>query len=150
LVAIFKKKVFLNLLYKNHKKAKELLQNPMAQNHPDLSMLGREDSSTVNISKKKKKKMTRKQKVDQIKVEGIVEEDMNALEVEDSDQEATPLELERPEDSAPRKEDLEEFKEYLMRVMTENGFDKERASKMHWSRFLELLQILNANQIYFR
>ena len=150
LVAIFKKKVILNLLFKNHMRAKEMLQMGNAGPLKDFSMLGKEESSTVNISKKKKKKRTRKQKRDEIRVEGIIEEKMDDLEIEDSDVEEQVKGASKAEPNTHNKEEVEKFKAQLMGVMTTNGFEKERASKMHWSRFLELLQILNANQVYFR
>lgn len=147
IIAIFKKKVILNLLYKNHCRAKEMLQMAQTGNLKELSALGKEDSSTVNISKKRKKKLTRKEKMNQIQIEGVLEEKMDALEIEDSEEELSHIPVEKPQEN---KKDLENFKEYLMQVMKTHGFAEERARKMHWSRFLELLQVLNANQIYFR
>lgn len=152
IVAIFKKKVFLNLLYRNYTKAKEMMIMASTGNIKDFTILGREDQGAINISKKRKKKLTRRQKTDQIQLDGIKEENMNALEIENSDEDDNPKQKHQnpPLEAEVDKAKLAEFKIYLMKVMSENGFANERASKMHWSRFLELLQVLNANQIYFR
>ena len=153
IIAIFKKKVFLNLLYRNYLKAKEMEQKILSGNLQDFSLLGREDPSATRITKKRKKKLTRRQKTEQIQLEGIKEETMNALEIEDSEEEinfSSKKFKEEVKSDEIDKNKLAEFKLYLIKVMNENGFGNERASKMHWSRFLELLQILNANEIYFR
>jgi homospermidine synthase len=153
IIAIFKKKVMLNLLYENHCRAKEMIQkNQMHQQSCDFTILGREDSlNAINISKKRKKKLTRRQKMNQIQVEGIMEEKMDALEIENSDdEELMTIKKPKSKEGEMDKDGLAKFKEHLIKVMENNGFGQERASKMHWSKFLELLQILNANEIYFR
>ena len=134
-------------------KAKEMQQKSFSGNLQDFSLLGREDPSATRITKKRKKKLTRRQKTEQIQLEGIKEESMNALEIENSDDEvkfsSKKFKVETNVDEIDKTK-LAKFKEYLIKIMNENGFGNERASKMHWSRFLELLQILNANEIYFR
>ena len=152
IVAIFKKKVILNLLFKNHCKAREISQRASTPGEKELLMLGREDAGELNLSKKRKKKQTRQQKMQTIQIEGVKEEKLAALEIENSEDEDGWKDRQGGTGAADEdsKEAITRFKAHLVSVMETNGFAKERASKMHWSRFLELLQVLNANEIYFR
>lgn len=145
IVAIFKKKVILRLLFRNHLRARAL----GAEAAPgDSSLLGREDPAAALPSKKRRRKPTRREKAERVRVEGVREESMAGLEIEDGAEEpcAEPGPAEAPLDA----EALARFKAHLVGALTAGGFDKDRASKMHWSRFLELLQVLNAAQVYFR
>lgn len=129
-----------------------MAQQASTPNLKDFSLLGREDASELLPSKKRKKKQTRQQKMEQIQIEGVKEEQMDALEIEESDEDEQ-LKWKSGEgekDENEEKEAMARFKTHLVNVMETHGFGKERASKMHWSRFLELLQVLNANQVYFR
>ena len=154
IAAIFKTKVVLKLLYANHIKGKQQKEQIKNKSNPNFKIFSENNDSTgKNLSKKKKKKRTRRQKNDEVKIDGIVEESMKGLEIEGSEDDTNNEQKYRHPPKSEiefSKDELHKFKVYLMKVLKDNGFENERSSKMHWSRFLELLQILNMNDIYFK
>ena len=152
IAAIFKTKVVLKLLFANFKRAKKHKQQQIASGI-NLEFFAREESEGMILTKKKRKKKTRRDKNKEIVVEGIIEESMNQLEVQDEDDQAGfKFQEENCEPELGEEEtkvELEMFKAKLIKILGDNGFAEERAQKMHWSRFLELLQILNENEVYF-
>jgi IMP dehydrogenase/GMP reductase len=155
IAAIFKTKAVLRLLFTNYKRAmsdRERMNN--AQQTPQFRVFVEENPLfDQTISKKKNKKKTRRMKNNEIVVEGIVEESMEGLEIGNDE---CGNEIEEEDDgehlgnNGLDEKELEMFKAKLMKVLEDHGFDQERSSKMHWSRFLELLQIMNENDIYFK
>lgn len=82
--------------------------------------------------------------------QGFVEESMDALE--DNGEEQVDFKKQKKK-KKNRKEhlgvDYQEFKAKVVRVLNENKFADKRPAKIHWSGFLELLQVFNENEIYF-
>lgn len=133
--AVFKTKSILNGLFLyNQKVAKSGVQD----NKLDYKIFLRPDSKMVEESD------------DKVKTECIDDFEEEIDEPHNGKKQSTnhfEEELELNEESTSKE--YTEFKETVMAVLSINNFDKERASKLHWSSFLELLQLFNQHKIFF-
>lgn len=81
---------------------------------------------------------------------GFVEEDIEDLEI-DGDMEIEDLPRRKKiKKNNVGKEEINNFKGKLMGILKKSGFDTKRSNKMHWSVFLELLQVFNESGIFFK
>ena len=125
IAALFKSKSVMKMLYINNKKILKGEAGPM---------------ETEELAKEK-----------EIEENGFIEENMDELEDDGETKEKVSLKELKKEKKKVNKlgDDFDEFKKKVLRVLNESKFDQKRPSKMHWSAFLELLQVFNENGIYF-
>jgi 18S rRNA (adenine1779-N6/adenine1780-N6)-dimethyltransferase len=134
--AVFKTKSILNGLFLyNQKVAKGGLQNGQL----DYKIFLRPDSKMVEDNDDKVKTEC----IDDFEEE--IDQPSNGKARHNNDDFEEEMEINEETTS----KEYAEFKDRVVAVLSTNNFEKERASKMHWSAFLELLQLFNQQKVFF-
>jgi 18S rRNA (adenine1779-N6/adenine1780-N6)-dimethyltransferase len=128
LSAIFKTKSVVNFLEENfnrvHNKTDQI---------PNNKKIGRDREGIAKID-----------------FDEFLEENIDDLEVDDEMEiEDVPRKKKIKKESAKKKEN-EVFKKKINKILIDSQFAEKRPNKMHWSEFLELLQIFNEHEIFFK
>ena len=130
--AIFKTKTVLNFLYENY-----------------LRVHGK-DESNINTNLKKRNFINDKLNLKKKEDNGFIEENMDELEINDDMEIEDVKRRKKIKKKCNSKVDLSNFKNKLMGILKKSEFNNKRSNKMHWSLFLELLQVFNENGIFFK
>ena len=95
--------------------------------------------------------------IDEIKEKNIdeMEIDSNENDENEDDEQAykgflIETQEEKDHKKTTEKIDYEAFKKKVVDILIEFNYEKQRPSKLHWSTFLELIQIFNSRSVYFR
>ena len=119
--AIFKQKSILEMIFKNFKQSNSDTANTSAKNANNVN----QDSGMT------------------IDVEAF------AQEIKENDKDDKDDDVEKDENMTG-KEELIEFKNKILTILTENKYNEQRATKMDIDNFLFLLNLFNNNGIHFK
>jgi 18S rRNA (adenine1779-N6/adenine1780-N6)-dimethyltransferase len=132
--AIFRTKVILKNLFKSN-----LNFDPrsISKNEPNFKMLGFENGPF-----KEDCELVTETNLEEMEIDSCDDEPESAMVIEDKQD---PIQL-RDASSV----EYEQFKLKVINLIIDNQYEKQRPSKMHWSSFVQVINIFNSNEVYFR
>lgn len=132
LPALFKNKSVLKLLYINNKKILDG-QKTVKDGEMHLEVFTKNDNDlTLDADN------------------GFIEENMDELEDDEKEEVTAKEKRKKIKKDKNYNLDYENFKLKVLKILSDKNLTNKRPIKMHWSEFLELLQIFNENDVYFR
>jgi 18S rRNA (adenine1779-N6/adenine1780-N6)-dimethyltransferase len=134
--AIFKQKKILDMIYNNVNKIKMLNNNNDKNNNSDINNNNLPENFGMELDEEKNNN----------------KEDENEEEDDDiiiDKEENNNNDNDKKDNIKKKDEKKEEFKLFLMEILTKNNFTNQRAIKMNIDDFLKLLNLFNNKGIHF-
>ena len=138
--AIFKQKKILDMIYNNYNKIKNINNNNIDNNN----QLNNNNNTENNLFEQFGMELDEDKNMNNIKEDNDEEDDDINIDKEDNNNDN-----EKRDNNKKKDEKKEEFKIFLMDILTQNNYANQRAIKMNIDEFLNLLNIFNNKGIHF-
>ena len=137
--AIFKQKKILDMIYNNYNKIKNMNNNNNNDNNSQLN-----NNNNENNFEQFGMEIDEDKNMNNIKEDNDEDDEDIIIDKEDNNNDN-----EKKDNIKKKDEKKEEFKIFLMDILTQNNYANQRAIKMNIDEFLKLLNVFNNKGIHF-
>ena len=130
--AIFKQKKILDMVYNNYNKIKNINNNNNVDNNNQFNVDNNFEQFGMELDEEKNNNVNN-----------------NNFDDDDDDEKMDKNNNDNEKKDKKKDEKKEEFKIFLMEILTQNNYANQRAIKMNIDEFLKLLNIFNNKGIHF-
>ena len=130
--AIFKQKKILDMVYNNYNKIKNINNNNNVDNNNQINVDNNFEQFGMELDEEKNNNVNN-----------------NNFDDDDDDEKMDKNNNDNEKKDKKKDEKKEEFKIFLMEILTQNNYANQRAIKMNIDEFLKLLNIFNNKGIHF-
>ena len=130
--AIFKQKKILDMVYNNYNKIKNINNNNNVDNNNQVNVDNNFEQFGMELDEEKNNNVNN-----------------NNFDDDDDDEKMDKNNNDNEKKDKKKDEKKEEFKIFLMEILTQNNYANQRAIKMNIDEFLKLLNIFNNKGIHF-